>query len=102
MRGIDIGNQYQAGFTTLQHQNQHYWKLLFYWLLDIVLVNSYLLYKTYQRLVIEDSKHYYHNHQQFQEDLAKTLIIYFKASETSETLKHNQILRSTRVYCIYC
>src|SRR5437667_9436050 len=53
MGGVDIGNQYRAGFTTLQHQNQYYWKLLFYWLLDIALVNSYLLYKTYQRLVVE-------------------------------------------------
>ena len=62
MGEIDIENQYRAGFTTLQHQNQHYWKLLFYWLLDIVLVNSYLLYKTYQKLVIENSKHYHHDY----------------------------------------
>jgi hypothetical protein len=96
MREVDIENQYWAGFTTLQHQNQCYWKLLFYWLLDIALVNSYLLYKTYQRLVIENSKHYHHDHQQFQEDLAKILMTY------CETLEHNQIYRSKRVYCVYC
>ncbi len=30
MREVDIENQYWADFTTLQHQNQCYWKLLFY------------------------------------------------------------------------
>ena len=96
MGGVDIGNQYRAGFTTLQHQNQRYWKPLFYWLLDIALVNSYLLYKAYRKLVIEDSKHYHRDHRRFQEGLAKTLMTY------CETPEHNQILRPTRSYCAHC
>src|SRR6266487_7194993 len=31
MSEIDIANQLQAVFTTLQSQNVRYWKLLFYW-----------------------------------------------------------------------
>src|SRR6266487_5697728 len=90
MREIDIGNQYQAGFTTLQHQNQCYWKPLFYWLLDIALVNSYLLYKAYRGLVIGDSKRYRRDHRWFQEDLAKALMTY------CENSAHNSILRPKR------
>src|SRR5436190_1774923 len=45
MGGVDIANQYRASFTTLRPQNLRYWKTLFHWLLDIALVNSYLLAK---------------------------------------------------------
>ena len=65
MGGVDIGNQYWAAFTTLQHQNQRYWKPLFYYLLDIALVNSYLLYKAYWGLVIGDPKRYRRDHRRF-------------------------------------
>ena len=95
MSGVDIANQYRAAFTTLQHRSNHYWKLLFHWLLDIALVNSYLLAKAIQELVIEKSR-LHHHHQQFQETLAKDLMIYHEASE------HNQVLRSNRAYCAYC
>jgi len=96
MGGVDIGNQYRAGFTTLQHQNQCYWKPLFYYLLDIALVNSYLLYKAYRGLVIGDPKRYRHDHRRFQEGLAKALMTY------CEALEHNQIYRPKRAYCAYC
>src|SRR5204863_1810933 len=69
--------------------------LLFHWLLDIALVNSYLLAKAIQELVIEKPR-LCHHHQQFQETLAKDLMIYHEISE------HNQVLRSNRVYCAYC
>ena len=95
MSGIDIANQYWAVFTTLQHQSNHYWKPLFNWLLDIALVNSYLLAKAIQRLVIEKPR-LHHHHQQFQETLAKDLMIYHEAP------KHNQIRRPTRTYCAHC
>src|SRR5438034_9176647 len=52
MGGIDIGNQLQASFTTLRPKNLCYWKPLFYWLLDIALVNSYLLAKAIRMPVI--------------------------------------------------
>ncbi len=61
MSGVDIANQYRAAFTTLQHQNNHYWKPLFNWLLDIALVNSYLLAKAIQELVIEKPKLCHHH-----------------------------------------
>ncbi len=95
MSEVDIENQCWAAFTTLQKQNTCYWKFLFHWLLDIALVNSYLLAQTTSRAIREKSRHH-HNHQQFQEALAKILIIY------SETLKHNQIHRSNKTYCVYC
>ena len=96
MGEVDIGNQYRATFTTLQYQNQRYWKPLFYYLLDIALVNSYLLYKAYRGLVIGDPKRYRRDHRRFQEGLAKALITYCEAPE------HNQILRPTRSYCVHC
>jgi len=95
MGGVDIANQYRAAFTTLQHRSNRYWKPLFNWLLDIALVNSYLLAKAIQGLVIKKPK-LRHHHRRFQEALAKVLMIYHKAPE------HNQVLRPTRAYCAYC
>jgi hypothetical protein len=91
MGGVDIANQYRAAFTTLQHQNYRYWKPLFSWLLDLVLVNIYLLAKA-SGLVIGRRR----QHRQFQEALAKALMAYH------ETPEHNQIRRPTRAYCAYC
>ena len=95
MGGVDIANQYRAAFTTLQHRSNRYWKPLFHWLLDIALVNSYLLAKAIQGLVVEKPKLRRH-HRRFQEALAKALMTYTEAPE------HNQILRLTRAYCSYC
>jgi len=91
MGAVDIANQQRASFTTLRHQNNHYWKPLFHWLLDIALVNSYLL----ARAIISKSRHH-HDHQKFQEALAKILMTYHEAP------KHNQIRRPTRTYCAHC
>jgi hypothetical protein len=91
MGGIDIANQHRAAFTTLQHRNNRYWKPLFYWLLDIALVNSYLL----ASALIEKSRHQ-RDHRKFQEALAKALMTY------SETPEHNRIQRPSRTYCAYC
>src|SRR5436190_24347016 len=91
MDGIDIVNQYRAAFTTLQHRSNCYWKPLFHWLLDIALINSYLLAKAIQGLIVEKSK-LRHHHRRFQEVLAKALMTYHEAPE------HNQVLRPTRVY----
>src|SRR6266516_6621892 len=73
----------------------HYWKPLFYWLLDIAITNSYLLAKDSNRSAIEKSKDH-RDHWRFQEALAKGLMIY------SKTPEHNQICRPTRAYCVYC
>jgi hypothetical protein len=91
MGGVDIANQLRASYTTLRNQNLRYWKPLFYWLLDIALTNSYLLYKA----IIEPSRHH-RGHQKYLEALAKDLMDY------SEPLEHNQIYRAKRVYCAYC
>ena len=95
MDAADIANQCQAAFTTLWSQNSCYWKPLFYWLLDIALVNSYLLARATSRAIREKSRHC-HDHQQFQNVLVKILIVY------SETSEHTQIYRSTRTYCVHC
>ena len=95
MSGVDIANQLRGAFTTLQPQNVCYWKPLFYWLLDIALVNSYLLARATSRAIKEKSRHCC-NHWQFQNVLVKILIVY------SKTLKHIQIYRSTRTYCAHC
>ena len=95
MSGIDTANWYQADFTTLQPKNYCYWKSLFHWLLDIALTNSYLLAKASHTPRIGESKDYY-SYQWFLEALVKVLMRYH------ETPEHNQILRSTRIYCIYC
>ncbi len=95
MGGVDIANQYRAAFTTLQHQNYRYWKPLFYWLLDIALVNSYLLARAIHMPIIRNSRRR-RDHRRFQEALAKALMTYHEAPE------HNQIARPTRAYCAYC
>ena len=95
MSGVDIVNQYQATFTTLQHRSNRYWKPLFHWLLDIALTNSYLLAKASYRLKIGKSKRYY-TYRWFLEALAKALMTYSEAPE------HNQVLRPTRAYYAYC
>ena len=61
MSEVDIENQCWAAFTTFWKQNTHYWKSLFYWLLDITLVNSYLLAQTTSRTIKEKSRHH-HDH----------------------------------------
>ena len=93
--GVDLANQYRAAFTTLRFQNLRYWKPLFYWFLDIALVNSYLLSKTYHELVRGKSKHH-RDHLRFQEGLAKALMAYEDSPE------HNKVYRPTRAYCAYC
>ena len=95
MSEIDIANQLWAVFTTLQSQNVCYWKPLFYWLLDIALVNSYLLAKASRSSIIGTSNSCC-DHWWFQENLAKILMMYLKLWE------HNQIYRSKRIYCAYC
>jgi hypothetical protein len=95
MGGVDIANQYRADFTTLQLKNNCYWKPLFYWLLDIVLANSYLLAKTSRTPRIGESKDYY-SYRWFLELLYKALMAYSEAPE------HKQVLRPKRTYCAYC
>ena len=72
--GVDIANQYRAAFTTLRPQNLRYWKPLFYWLLDIALVNSYLLSRAYNGSIGASRDH--RDHQKFQEALAQALMTY--------------------------
>ena len=91
MGGVDIANQYRAAFTTLRPQNTRYWRPLFYCILDIALVNSYLLYKAYHG---ESRGH--RGHWQFQEALAEALMEY------SDPPEHDLIFRPTRLYCAYC
>jgi len=81
MNEINIANQLRVSFTTQQHQNYRYWKPLFYWLLDIALVNSYLLAKA-SRLKIGNPRRR-RQHRQFQETLAEALMTY------SDTPEHN-------------
>ena len=95
MSEIDIANQEWAAFTILWHQNHCYWKSLFYWLLDLILVNTYLLAKAIHMSIKEKFRHH-HQHWQFQEALAKALMVYH------ETPEHNQIQRPSRAFCAYC
>src|SRR6266850_5854156 len=43
MGGIDIANQLRASYTTHCFRQNRYWKPLFLWLLDISIINAYLL-----------------------------------------------------------
>ena len=87
-------NQHRAAFTTLRHQNHPYWKPLFNWLLNIGLVNSYLLAKVSGLVIGRPRCH--RRHRQFQEALVKTLMVYHEIPE------HNQIRRPTRAYYAFC
>ena len=107
--GVDIANQLRASFTTLRAQNFRYWRPLFYWLLDIALTNSYLLFLT----IIEPSRGH-RTHKKYLEALLGTLMAYQEPLEPLEPpeplgpigplepLEHNQILRAKRGYCAYC
>ena len=61
MSAADIINQCWAAFTTFQSQNSCYWKSLFYWLLDIVLVNNYLLARVINKVIRKKSR-YHHDY----------------------------------------
>jgi len=97
MGGVDIANQLREGFTTLRTQNNRYWKPLFFWLLDIALVNSYLLSKVSRELEIGPSKGN-HDHRKFQDALVEALVAY---SDTPSQ-EHQGVARPTRAYCAYC
>jgi Transposase IS4 len=90
MGGVDLANQLRASFTTLQPQNLRYWKPLFYWLLDIALVNSYLLFKA-----INGDSRDHRDHRKFLEALVQALMAY-------GALKHSHVSRPSRAYCAYC
>ena len=42
MGGVDIADQLRAGFST-QQQGLKPWRLLFYWLLDSTIINTFCL-----------------------------------------------------------
>jgi hypothetical protein len=92
--GVDIANQYRAAFTTLRPQNLRYWKPLFYWLLDIALVNSYLLSRAYSGSIGDSRDH--RDHRKFLEALADALMSYCEGPE------HSRTYRASRAYCAYC
>jgi len=98
MGGVDIANQYREALTTLRTQNNRYWKPLFYWLLDIALVNSYLLSKVSRESEIGPSKGN-HDHRKFQDALVEDLIAYTNDTPSQE---HQMVARPTRTYCAYC
>jgi hypothetical protein len=97
MGGVDLANQLRASFTTLRAQNLHYWKPLFYWLLDIALVNNYLLYRAISGELGDPRD--YKAHRRFLEALVQALITY---SMPLEPPRHQQVYRDSRAYCAYC
>lgn len=48
MNGVDLASQHQCGFTCHHSNCRQWWKPLFFWLLDIVNDNAYLLWKQSQ------------------------------------------------------
>lgn len=45
MNGIDIANQRCKGCFSQRKQNIKHWRLLFHWLLDIVMTNCFILWR---------------------------------------------------------
>jgi hypothetical protein len=48
MRGVDIANQLQEAYETHRATRRNWWPL-FYWLIDVVVINSYHLYRVHVR-----------------------------------------------------
>jgi hypothetical protein len=46
MGGVDIANQLRESFETHRSSQRNWWPL-FYWLIDVVVINSYRLYRTH-------------------------------------------------------
>jgi hypothetical protein len=46
MRGVDIANQLREAYKTHRATQRNWWPL-FYWLIDVVVINSYRLYQVH-------------------------------------------------------
>jgi hypothetical protein len=69
MGGVDLANQFREAYETYKPSLRNWWPL-FYWLIDVACVNSYILYRLYTT-----EKHPL-SHLQFRQELARKLLSY--------------------------
>ena len=92
--GIDISDQLRS-YYYVQRSSRHLWLPLFFWLLDIVIINSFIIYKD----SLPKSPQSKRQHKQFRLRLSAALL-----SEYKHVHKFTYInaKTKTRRKCIYC
>ena len=70
MNGVDTGSQLRGGFSCHKPYDRRWWRPIFYWLIDIVANNAYLIWKTTQNSKNHDL------HQSFQDELIHEMLHY--------------------------
>ena len=78
MGAIDRANQLRASYSTQPSKVNRYWKPLFYWLLDIAITNSYLIFKHNSKV------RRYQEHRHFIETLSEELMSFKLPSGLTE------------------
>ena len=104
MKGVDIGNQL-ISYYELKHKTYKWWKRILYHLIDISIVNSYIIYKKYK------NKNY--AQKDFRIEILKSIIYkYALVSIKNYEIKNNNLKNSNKVHlvskdekrgtCVYC
>jgi hypothetical protein len=69
MGGVDLANQFREAYETHKPSLRNWWPL-FYWLIDVACVNSYILYR------LHTTEKHPLSHLQFRQELARKLLSY--------------------------
>ena len=69
--GIDIANQLRRDFSSQRPTNYRWWKPLFFWLIDVCTVNSFIIWRDLQRAVRGANTN---DHNRFQKELTQALL----------------------------
>lgn len=101
---VDNADHLRANFTVERRWETRTWRPLAFWLLDVCLVNSYLLWMTHQPQDVIKSNH---THRWFREELCKEMFAYkdptpsppISPARTRVTSKHWPIRMPTRAHC---
>lgn len=103
---VDVADQLRSSFTCEQRWEVRNWRPLAYWLFDVCLVNSYLIWHSLQP---QDALRDHHSHRHFREKLISQIFQYEDPMSTSpiapattrSTGLHVPRRMPTRRYCAY-
>ena len=105
MNGVDRNNQLRKRMSVIRANQERTWRPVFLWILDVVLVNCYLLWKSTKRPIPSRK-----GHRHFRQALCEALLNYPIESivtmgpppETYDSKAHLRVRFSTRSYCANC
>ncbi|VDI78460.1 Hypothetical predicted protein [Mytilus galloprovincialis] len=106
MGGVDKSNQYLNKYTSYIRTQNHWWKVLFFHCLDIMIVNAYILFTDFVSKSPElfgDSEFSSSLGQlEFRENLAISLMKVKSFNCKPEPMLHLPLFLSKRAECLYC